>query len=303
MKDFKKFKPLLAHTVDDISKLSYPVAVSPKLDGLRCVVIDGVVYSRTLKPIPSKAVQRLFGKPEYNFFDGELVYGKPTDSDVFNKSTSFVMSRDIPEGMVEDNIFFYVFDHFEDNKSPYIKRWMDKSSKIDNETPSNIRVLTGLIMNNSEELSLYEKSAIDVGYEGVMVRSLSGEYKYGRSTAKQGILGKVKRFSDYEALVTGFEEKMHNTNEAKTNELGRTQRSSAKEGLVGADTLGSLTVQKDGIVFNIGSGFNDEQRKEIWENQDKYIGKLAKYKCFDVQSGYDAPRFPIFLGWRHEDDV
>ena len=72
---------------------------------------------------------------------------------------------------------------------------------------------------------------------------------------------------------------------------------------MGADTLGSLTVQKDGIVFNIGSGFNDEQRKEIWENRDKYIGKLAKYKCFDVQSGYDAPRFPIFLGWRHEDDI
>jgi DNA ligase-1 len=156
---------------------------------------------------------------------------------------------------------------------------------------------------NAEELAVYEEKAVAVGYEGVMVRSLSGEYKHGRSTAKQGILGKVKRFSDYEAVVIGFEEKMHNTNDAKTNELGRTQRSTAKEGLVGANTLGSLTVEKDGVIFNVGSGFNDAQRKEIWEHQSKYLGSLVKYKCFDVQSGYEAPRFPIFLGFRDKDDL
>lgn len=299
----KTFKPMLAHTVDGNTKISFPVSVSPKLDGIRAVVIDGVVYSRTLKPIRSKAVQRLFGKKEYNFLDGELIYGSVTDQDVFNKSTSFCMSEKIPEGMNDSEIYFYAFDKFEHKELPYIKRWMDISTSVANSTPDNVRVLSGLIINSQEELNNYEQSAIDIGYEGVMIRSLSGEYKCGRSTAKQGILGKVKRFSDFEAVVLGFEEKMHNTNEAKTNELGRTERSTAKEGLVGADTLGSLTVQKDDVIFNIGSGFNDEQRKEIWENKDKYLGKLVKYKCFDVQSGYDAPRFPIFLGWRDKDDI
>lgn len=299
----KQFKPMLAHTVDSKTKITFPVAVTPKLDGIRAVVIDGVVYSRTLKPIRSKAVQRLFGRKEYNFLDGELIYGKATDQDVFNKSTSFCMSEKIPEGMDDSQIYFYVFDKFENKEFPFIKRWMDISQGVDNSTPDSIRVLSGVIMNDQEELDVYEQRAIDVGYEGVMIRSLSGEYKCGRSTAKQGILGKVKRFSDFEAVVLGFEEKMHNTNEAKTNELGRTERSTAKEGLVGADTLGSLTVQKGDVIFNIGSGFNDAQRKEIWENKGRYLGKLVKYKCFDVQSGYDAPRFPIFLGFRSEDDI
>ena len=69
-----KVKPLLSCEVP-LDKINFPVYVSTKLDGLRAVVIDSVVYSRSLKPIRNKYVQRLFGKQEYNGFDGELVVG------------------------------------------------------------------------------------------------------------------------------------------------------------------------------------------------------------------------------------
>ena len=53
--------------------------------------------------------------------------------------------------------------------------------------------------------------------------------------------------------------------------------------------------------FNIGSGFDDETRKEIWENQGRYINKIVKYKFFPI--GVDElPRFPIYLGIRSEID-
>ena len=81
------FKPLLAATIEDTSKLSYPCLVSKKLDGIRCMIIDGVVYSRSMKPIRSKIVQKLFGKAEYNNFDGELLYGDWAAKDVFNVTT------------------------------------------------------------------------------------------------------------------------------------------------------------------------------------------------------------------------
>ena len=58
----KQFKPMLAYTIEDTSKIEYPCYVSKKLDGIRCVILDGVVYSRSMKPIRSKVVQKLFGK-------------------------------------------------------------------------------------------------------------------------------------------------------------------------------------------------------------------------------------------------
>jgi DNA ligase-1 len=57
------FKPMLASPAD-MSKLRFPLWLSPKLDGIRALVINGVVMSRSLKPIPNQHVQSLFGHLE-----------------------------------------------------------------------------------------------------------------------------------------------------------------------------------------------------------------------------------------------
>lgn len=296
-----KFKPLLAYTLErkDWDKLKFPVMVSYKVDGLRAVVIDGVVYSRSMKPIRSKTVQKLFGKSEYNGLDGELIYGSPTEHDCFNKSTSFCMSADIPQGMDESQVSFFVFDRF-DIEGGYSERY----SQIPNYIQGQVKKLGNLIVHNKEQMASFESEALSQGWEGLIIRSLDGRYKQGRSTFKEGIIGKAKEFLDEEAVIIGFEEKLHNENVATINELGYTERSSAKDGMVGADTLGALMVssQKWG-AFKIGTGFNDEQRKEIWLNKDKYLGKLAKFKYFAIQSGYNKPRFPVWLGIRSEEDM
>ena len=82
---------------------------------------------------------------------------------------------------------------------------------------------------------------------------------------KKGLL-KVKRFEDGEAGILAVEEQMHNGNEATTNELGRTQRSSHKENKVPMGTLGALVCKdvETGIQFNIGTGFTDEVRQQLW---------------------------------------
>lgn len=64
------FKPMLAATVVDRTKLRFPFLASPKLDGIRCIVLDGQVLSRSLKPIRNKfIVKQLQGLPN---LDGEL---------------------------------------------------------------------------------------------------------------------------------------------------------------------------------------------------------------------------------------
>ena len=83
-------RPLLSCEVP-LDKVNFPIYVSTKFDGIRSLVIEGVVYSRSLKPIRNKHVQKLFGKPEYNGFDGELIVGDIYAKDVFQKTTSGVM--------------------------------------------------------------------------------------------------------------------------------------------------------------------------------------------------------------------
>jgi DNA ligase-1 len=140
-----------------------------------------------------------------------------------------------------------------------------------------------------------------------MIRDPHGLYKFGRATAKSGELLKIKRFVDDEAVVVGVEELMHNENEAKTNALGRTERSTAKAGLRGAGTLGKLIVRRqDGVEFGIGTGFTAQQRADLWDHRRRrgpLVGKLVTYKHFANAGVKDAPRFPVFKAFRDATDL
>ena len=82
--------------------------------------------------------------------------------------------------------------------------------------------------------------------------------------------------------MVGFNERMHNANEATTNELGYAERSSHKDNLIPMNTLGSLILKYGDDSFQMGTGFTDEQRQEIWKNRDKYLGKLASVRYMSV---------------------
>ena len=293
----KPFRPLLAVACEDITKLKYPMLLSEKLDGIRAIVRDGVVMSRSMKPIPSKVVQEKFGKPEYEGYDGEIIYGDKNAKDVFNKSTRACMSHDFPEELDIDELKFYVFDRITDG--PY----KDRCQYIRQDEQNQVIKLQNFTVNYPEEVQELEAWFLAMGAEGVMLRDPEGKYKQGRSTLKEGILLKVKRFTDEEAIVVGFEEKMHNANEATTGELGQTKRSSHQDNMIPCNTLGALVVSSEKWgEFKIGTGFDDDLRQEIWNNKEAVLGKLVKFKYFEAGCK-DKPRFPVFLGWRSELDM
>lgn len=296
----KPFKPMLAVACEDLSKVKYPVLVSEKIDGIRMSVHNGVCMSRSMKPIPSKAVQEKFGRAEYEGYDGEIIYGDKNAKDVFNKSTRACMSHTLPEDFDYDEINYFVFDKI--GSGEYVERF----EQIPSTFPQAACVyrLPYLIAENAEEVARLELFFLEKGAEGVMLRAPSGPYKQGRSTLKEGYLLKVKQFTDSEAIITGFEEKMHNNNEATIGELGQTKRSSCMENLIPAGTLGSLRVKDyaSGVEFNIGTGFDDEQRQQIWSTREAWLGKIVKYKSFKVGEK-DKPRFPVFLGERMLEDM
>lgn len=290
------FKPMLATDVD-LSILRFPVLASPKLDGIRAVVRDGVVYSRSNKPIPNKFIQERFG--QLNTLDGELIVGLPTAKDCYTQTTSHVMShdkRDFP-------VTYYVFDCIRDLAAEYTtrQRWMAEACE---NTYAGVNILEQALLHNLDELAAFEANYLEAGYEGVILRNPDAPYKQGRSTTREQYLLKVKQFQDAEAVVIGFEERMRNDNEATTNELGRTKRSSHKAGKVGRGDLGALVCRTPaGVEFSIGTGLDDAARENLWAIRDQgLVGRLVKYKFFPV-GVKEAPRHPVFLGWRDRSDM
>ena len=288
-------KPMLAAKAD-LATLAYPMLLSPKLDGVRCLIIDGVACGRSLKPIPNKSVQLLFGHPEFNGLDGELIVDSPVAKDVFQKTQSGVMSI---EG--QPQVKFYVFDDFS-HEAGFAKR-LDVAFKRTSRHTHFVQVQHDKV-NREDAISTWEASYLGAGYEGVMLRDPAGAYKHGRSTTKEAGLLKVKRFEDSEAVVVGYTQLMTNTNEAKRNALGHLERSSHKAGMVPAGTLGSLVVidVKTRVEFDIGTGFTAEQRAALWKDHENLLNKVVKYK-FQPVGVKDKPRFPVFLGFRSKVDM
>lgn len=296
MEKIVSIKPMLACEVD-LDKLVFPLYGGTKYDGIRALVIDAKVYSRSLKLIRNKHVQNLYGHECFNGLDGELVVGDIYAPDVFQKTTSGVMSEDgIPD------VKFYVFDDFTKPEQPYKIRKQSVANKVTKDGTFMVDATAELIETREDFEALLAIEA-EKGGEGMILRVPSAPYKFGRATAKQGNLIKVKFFVQAEFPVVGFIEQMQNCNEAKTNELGRTSRSSSKENLVPKGTLGSLVLQyTPKLTFNCGTGFTDALRQEIWDNRPKYLKMYASVRYMLV-GAKDLPRVPSFIGFRHKDDM
>jgi DNA ligase-1 len=296
------FKPMLAGKVDDFAKLRFPTLCSFKLDGVRCLAMDGKPMTRSMKEIPNRFIQRFFAENKLRLegLDGELIVGPPNVPTTYNATVSAVMRQD-----GEPDFTYWCFDMWDralngQNYSEGVFRWPFEG-EID-----RVKMLSYTLIQDHAALSLYEESALLYGYEGVMLRDPAGPYKQGRSSFREGYLLKVKRYEDSEAIVIGFQEEMHNGNEAFTSELGRTKRSSHQENLVGKGTLGALVVKGltayPGVEFNIGTGFDAAQRASLWQLGDELNGRIVKFKHFPI-GAKDAPRHPVFLGFRDPIDM
>lgn len=282
------FKPMLASPANlDIVK--FPVLASPKLDGIRCVVHEGQAKSRMLKPIPNHYVRETLSSPRMHNLDGEIVTFTDGKLDDFNTTQSKVMSQD---GEVEDFVF-YAFDHFGSPALPFVERHL----RVPYATDRYQRKLPHELVQNLEDLHKLCEQHIQLGYEGTMIRSPNGLYKFGRSTAREQGLLKIKRFHDAEAVVVGLTELMRNGNEATTNALGRTERSSHKANMIPSGTMGTIVANWNGVEFEIGTGYTQQQRQEYWHSLKPGTKITFKYQEL---SKYGVPRFPVFLGIRRD---
>lgn len=303
------FKPMLSPNEDPMSypnyfsELKFPLLCSPKLDGIRCNVINGHCLSRTLKDLPSIHVQREFG--HLDGLDGEIIVGSPRDEDVYNRTQSYVMSQDKPH----DDFRFYAFDtNFVSlAKVPFKERLeiardiiLEHNAREENK---QIMLVEHHPVHTLDELWKYEEIILQFGYEGIMMRDPEGIYKHGRGTFKQGLIYKLKRFQDDEGVLVDIIEGTNNNNTKELDERGYSKRSTAKDGLTASGIAGTYIVAFQGEYINVAPGkFSHAQRKEHLENKHAYIGELLKFRHFP-RGVKEKPRFPRSTGFRDQMDV
>ena len=279
----------------------FPYLASAKIDGMRAYVKDGIVLSKTGKPIPQPRVQELFG--HLHGVDGELTcgpsYSTGPDDDVFDRSRGILM-RKTPEP--EAGIRFYIFDRWDRPQTRAIERCANLSEFFD----ERVFCVEHKLVSNQKEVNDYLRLCLEQGFEGLMLRQIDAYYKYGQATERQAYLLKLKPFTENNAVILDVVEQMENTNEATKDKFGYTKRSSSKAGKVGKGTFGAFLVRclKTGAEFSVGMGpgLTHAVRDELWAKRDELPGQIIRYR-YQETGTKDAPRLPAFLRFMDPIDV
>ncbi len=312
-------KPQLAEDAI-LDQVRFPCIVQPKIDGVRALNLNGTLTGRSLKTFDGFGITDFFSRPEFEGLDGEMTLGsKPNCSDRLCSLTTGAMGRfkDVTE---MPDLHWWVFDYItpEMRDRPYSWRYSVLKGAAAQMNHPRVHLVPMFTAKNVAELQGYIAGNFDQGYEGTIIRNPEAPYKPGRATQKGQELWRVKPWADAEILVTGISEGEVNTNEAKKNALGRTERSSAKAGMVANGQIGSiqgvmladfhdpftgkLLFSKD-LPITVGSGeMTVAEAEHYFKNPHEIVGHVVKFKHM-THGVKDKPRFPTYMSHRLPQDV
>ena len=282
----KKIAPMLGSKID-FDKVPEGVKfVTEKYDGCRCLAFieNGKVelYSRQGKRYEGckEIEEELLSLGIQNvMLDGEILATNCGYDDVYKETTKRLKNKK----PIKKGLYFNVFDYVEKEEYDSLKgiyTYEERRKKLDSiEETEHIKVTPLLISTDdmNEILKLLDEYR-SLGAEGLMC-NLNKSYEFKRSKT----LLKLKVMSTIDLRVVGFEEG-NNKNKGK---------------------LGAVLVKYKDNIVKVGSGWNDSDREEVWNNQDKYLGKILEISYFEETTNKDGScslRFPIAKRWRFDKD-
>lgn len=226
------------------------VIVQPKLDGERCRVIckmnEVTLLSSTEKKIVSvpHIDEELRSMYLFGEFDGELYTHGLNFNEISSRVGRTVNIHDTA-GLINLNLFDLISDRMQQ---------VDRITSLYNNTKLNkssqIKLLPFNLARSMREIEdLIDKYTSD-GYEGIIVRHPAAFYKRSRSTFM--MKWKPKKRDRY--LVTGVYEEIDIYGNPK-NQLG-----------------GVNVISDDGVEFNVGSGFTNDERIYYWKHPEEIVG-------------------------------
>ena len=124
----------------------------------------------------------------------------------------------------------------------------------------------------AEIMNLHDEFVL-AGFEGAMIKDLHAPYKFGRGHEVM----KLKAFHDTSLPIM-------KCLEGTGKHLGK---------------LGSVIVKYHGVDVQVGSGFSDELREEVWNNKDSFSGRIIEIRYQEVTPD-GSLRFPTFVCFRND---
>lgn len=276
-----------------------PRIIQPKLDGVRALCFINPkgsvwIHSRNGKILDNfkkieeqlTSISSIFDEP--TVLDGEII-----SSNFNNLMTQVLRKTDVDTDDAILNVFDIIptenflsgsYDVSQEIRSALLGLWY---AGISEHCP-NIKILETTILDLSDpvewlDFSLLNQRYIKEGYEGVMIKDPEASYVCKRSKAWL----KMKPWIEVSLSVVGIEEG-----------VGKY-----------TNTLGALICEgeEDGktIRVNVGSGFTDEMRNDIWKNKNNILGDIAEIRADVISQNQDGSyslRFPRFIRWRNIDD-
>jgi len=272
-------EPMLAHRYDKFpEKIAYPAYIQPKLDGHRCIAIieNGTtkLFSRQRKPITglphiTEALTVQFGSAiGRTVIDGELYNHDYKDK--FEELTGFIRSQEPKEGY--EAVQYHIYDTVV--TAPQLDRTMILAKSLIDYTGTTLQLVdTQLVEDEAEALGAF-RTHRNSGYEGSILRNLTGTYVGKRSYDLQ----KVKEFDDAEFTITGVEE-------------GR--------GKMAGHAIFVLIDPKTSVQFKAKMKGTMETLAEYFKNPTLVVGKIITVQ-FQGRTKDGIPRFPVAVRFRED---
>lgn len=276
------------------SKVSGKKFIEVKLDGVRVITIvypSGQVdqYSRNGKELVNfEHIKKQIAKHAIFFKEPMVLDGEVMSSSFQDLMRQVHRKSDVAADDAVLNLFDILpLKDFQAGISPrtqierstWLKQWY---TPLADHMP-NVRVLAQELVDLDTEdgrtrFRMINNSAIDGGYEGIMLKDPNATYECKRSVAWL----KQKPYIEVSLSVVNLEE-------GTGKNVGK---------------LGALVCEgvDDGkqISVNVGSGFSDSDRDAIWV-ADNVLGQIVEVRADAVtqnQDGSYSLRFPRFKGFR-----
>ena len=226
-------------------KVSFPVFVEPKIDGVRCLIKNKIAKSRTGKVFQNMDLIISQLDPKF-IWDGEL-YIKDSS---FAQVSGLLRQKCALKSKVE-KLEFHVFD-VKINKLYSERRQIITENIIESK---NIKIVSSFIVNSEKEILEFHKLFTSQNYEGTVIKQKDNVYTYGRSDQVQ----KLKDTFDSEFEIIGF--------------------TPDENGLV------VWVCENDNIPFSVRPKGTDSERKTFYQNGKDYIGKYLTVQYKEIGSG------------------
>jgi len=295
-------------------KLTGPKILQPKLDGVRTIAImyqDTIsLYSRNGKPLNNFTLvekqlinvrNALKAVNKFAYADGRLRQAVVLDGEIMSEDFQSLMKQAQRKSNIDtDDCVYNIFDiltikEFEEGNSQTVQEErLQQLTKINEVLTAEKHISTDSIhiIDESESkmvnlgtdegnhiMHQYSEECLKQGYEGIMIKDKFAEYECKRSTSWL----KLKPVITVDLTVVGVEE-----------------GTGKNEGRMGAIVCEGVDDGRD-IRVNVGSGFKDSDRDNLWNDRDVLIGQIVEVRADVVtqnQDGTYSLRFPRFERFR-----